>query len=89
MCGDRFNSSITCSRWRHETEPGQLDPSLSCRFWKVATHPAKGKAALYRKTGLLVAGEVADVIDTAGWKSRSIAEREERLIEWAAEEWAD
>ena len=39
MCGDRFNSSITCSRWRHETEPGQLDPSLSCRFWKVATHP--------------------------------------------------
>ena len=24
---------------RHETEPGQLDQSLSCRFWKVATHP--------------------------------------------------
>ena len=51
--------------------------------------PAKGKAAHYRKTGLLIAGEVADVIDTAGWKSRSIKEREERLIEWAAEEWAD
>ena len=40
MCGDRFSSSTTCSRWRHETEPGQLDQSLSCRFWKVATHPA-------------------------------------------------
>ena len=43
----------------------------------------------YRKTGLLIAGEVADVIDAAGWKSRSIKEREERLLEWAAEEWAD
>ena len=51
--------------------------------------PAKNKAAHYRKTGLLIAGEVADVIDTAGWKSRSIKEREERLIEWAAKEWAD
>ena len=39
MCGDRFSSSTTCSRWRHETEPGRLDQSLSCRFWKVATHP--------------------------------------------------
>ena len=39
MCGDRFSSSTTCSRWRHETEPGQLDQSLSCRFLKVATHP--------------------------------------------------
>ena len=39
MFGDRFSSSTTCSRWRHETEPGQLDQSLSCRFWKVATHP--------------------------------------------------
>ena len=50
---------------------------------------AKGKAAHYRKTGLLIASEVADEIDTAGWKSRSIKEREERLIDWAAEEWAD
>ena len=50
---------------------------------------AKGKAAHYRKTGLLIAGEVADVIDTAGWKLRSIKEREERLLEWAVEEWED
>ena len=39
MLSDRFSSLTTCSRWRHETEPGQLDQSLSCRFWKVATHP--------------------------------------------------
>ena len=39
MCGDRFSSSTTCSGWRYETEPGRLDQSLSCRFWKVATHP--------------------------------------------------
>ena len=50
---------------------------------------AKYKAVHYRKTGLLIAGEVADIIDTAGWKSSSIEEREERLIEWAAEEWGD
>ena len=24
---------------RHETEPGRLDQSRSCRFLKVATHP--------------------------------------------------
>ena len=51
--------------------------------------PAKNKAAHYRKTGLLIAGEVADVIDAYRWKSSSIEERTERLIEWAAKEWAD
>ena len=51
--------------------------------------PAKNKAAHYRKTGLLIAGEVADVIDASRWKSSSIEERKERLIEWAAKEWAD
>ena len=51
--------------------------------------PAKDKATHYRKTGLLIAGEVAEVIETAGWRSRSIKDREERLIEWAAQEWAD
>ena len=46
--------------------------------------PAKGKAAHYRKTGLLITGEVADVIDPADWNSRSIKERGERLLKWAA-----
>ena len=63
-----------------------LPPKLNS---KLQDKPAKSKAALYRTTGLLIASEVADVIDTTGWKSRSISEREERLIEWAAEEWAD
>ena len=51
--------------------------------------PAKDKATHYRKTGLLIAGEVADVIEGTGWKLKSIEEREARLIEWATEEWAD
>ena len=29
---DRFTSSTSCSKWRHETKPGRLDQSLSCRF---------------------------------------------------------
>ena len=63
-----------------------LPPKLNSA---LQNKPAKGKAVHYRKTGLLIAGEVADVIDAAGWKSKSIKEREERLLEWAAEEWAD
>ena len=63
-----------------------LPPKLNSA---LQNKPAKDKAAYYRKTGLLIAGEVADVIDTAGWKSRSVKEREERLLEWATEEWAD
>ena len=39
MFGNRFSSSITCSRWRYEPKPGRLDQSLSCRSWEVATHP--------------------------------------------------
>ena len=63
-----------------------LPPKLNSA---LQNKPAKDKAADYRKTGLLIAGEVADVIDTAGWKSSSVKEREERLLEWATEEWAD
>ena len=39
MFGDRFSSSTSCSRWVHETEPDRPDPSLTCCFLKVATHP--------------------------------------------------
>ena len=42
MFGDRFSSSTSCSRWLHETEPDRPDPSLTCCFLKVATHPLKG-----------------------------------------------
>ena len=40
MVGDRFSSSTSCSGWLHETAPARPDPSLSCLFLKVATHPA-------------------------------------------------
>ena len=40
MFGDRFSSSTSCSRWLHETEPDRPDPSLTCCFLKVATHPS-------------------------------------------------
>ena len=43
--GNRFSSSTSCSRWLHETEPGRLDQAFSCRFLKVATHPAVGTVA--------------------------------------------
>ena len=42
MVGDRFSSSTSCSAWLHETAPARPDPSLSCLFLKVATHPLEG-----------------------------------------------
>ena len=47
MFGDRFSSSTSCSRWLHETEPGRLDQSLSCRFLKVATHPHESRMVFW------------------------------------------
>ena len=49
----------------------------------------KDKADAYRKTGLLIAGEVADIIEAGGWKKHSIEDRETALLDWAATEWAD
>ena len=40
MVGDRFSASTSCSGWLHETAPARPDPSLSCLFLKVATHPS-------------------------------------------------
>ena len=39
MFGDRYSSSTSCSKWRHETKPGRLDQSRSCSFLMVATYP--------------------------------------------------
>jgi|CXWL01.1.fsa_nt_gi hypothetical protein len=63
-----------------------LPPSLNS---KLQSDTPKNKAAAYRKTGLLIAGEVADIIESDDWKARSIADRETALLEWAAAEWAD
>lgn len=49
----------------------------------------KDKSEAYRKTGLLIAGEVADMIDSNGWNNKSVEARESSLLEWAGEEWAD
>lgn len=63
-----------------------LPPKLNS---KLIDKPPKDKAEDYRKTGLLIAGEVADMIDERRWNVKAIAEREEALLEWAATEWAD
>ena len=66
MFGDRFSSSRTCSRWRHETEPGRLDQSLSCRFLKVATHPLRGIAGHFHVETPGQPGHVAQVATDGG-----------------------
>lgn len=49
----------------------------------------KDKREAYRQTGLLIAGEVANMIEKHGWNAHSIEDRENALLEWAATEWAD
>ena len=50
----------------------------------------KEKASAYEKMGLLMAQEVAKQISTHGkWTEAMVIEREKKLIEWAAKEWAD
>lgn len=49
----------------------------------------KEKTDAYRKTGLLIAGAVADLIETDGWSGAVIDQRENEILEWAAREWAD
>lgn len=63
-----------------------LPPGLNS---KLQDDPPKQKFEAYRKTGLLIAGEVADMIESHGWNAKAIAEREEALLAWAAIEWAD
>ena len=50
---------------------------------------AKEKVDAYRKTGLLIACEVAGLIEQSKWNAKAIDDREAALLEWAAEEWAD
>jgi hypothetical protein len=56
---------------------------------KLGAKPAKTKTEAYRKTGVLVAGRVANAIDESGvWKKQQIDDREDELAEWATTEWA-
>lgn len=63
-----------------------LPPHLNSKLQATA---AKDKVLAYRQTGLLIAGEVADIIENYGWNSKSIEDRENSLLKWAATEWAD
>ena len=47
------------------------------------------KVDAYRQTGLLIAREVADRIESAPWNGRAIEARENDLLEWASVEWSD
>lgn len=63
-----------------------LPPKLNSKLQDSAP---EDKSEAYRKTGLLIAGEVADLIDSKGWNKASVEKREEGLLKWAATEWAD
>jgi hypothetical protein len=62
-----------------------LPPNLNS---KLQNKTPEEKAEAYRKTGLLIAGEVADIIDASGWDAKSVKDREEALLAWAETEWA-
>jgi hypothetical protein len=61
-----------------------LPPRLNS---KLQDKSPTGKADEYRKTGLLVVQKVVDQLPS--WRWESSEERENALLEWALEEWAD
>jgi hypothetical protein len=63
-----------------------LPPNLNSTLYNKKPNQ---KADAYRKTGLLIAGEVADLIGGDRWSGKTIAAREDALLEWAEKEWAD
>lgn len=63
-----------------------LPPKLNS---KLQDKEAAEKVEEYRKTGLLIAGEIADAIEAGAWNAKAIEKREAELLEWAEMEWAD
>lgn len=63
-----------------------LPPKLNSKLRDLA--PSQ-KAKEYRKTGLLIAGKAADQVDEDHWGPKRIRDRENALLEWAQNEWAD
>ncbi|HEY9760696.1 MAG TPA: DUF262 domain-containing HNH endonuclease family protein [Oculatellaceae cyanobacterium] len=47
----------------------------------------KEKAEAYIKTGLNIAAEVGEIIQTSGWGPAQVKEREERIVQWIKETW--
>lgn len=63
-----------------------LPPNLNS---SLSDADAKHKSDAYTKCGLLIAGKVAETINSDGWNKSTLEEREAELLEWAAQEWAD
>ena len=79
--------SVASLKYRHRL--GNLlvlPPKLNS---KLQDDDPDEKADSYQKTGLLIAGAVADEIDENGWKLKSIEQRENEILEWMAVEWKD
>ena len=56
----------------------------------LGNKPPGEKAEAYNRTGLLIAGQVADRIkESGGWGEKEARAREAELLEWASREWAD
>ena len=58
-----------------------LPPKLNS---KLQNKDPGDKIEEYRKTGLLIAREVADTIADEGWNAKAIERREDALLAWAA-----
>jgi hypothetical protein len=86
----RPQSWWTSSGWDEPNEMHQLGnllllpPKLNSQLRDKS--PAE-KADAYGKTGLLLVQQVTDQL--SGWDFQTIAGRENALLEWALEEWAD
>lgn len=67
-----------------------LPPGLNS---KLQDKPVSEKADEYTKTGLFLAREVADLVAQwnieSHWTPEAIEEREQALLDWARQEWAD
>lgn len=63
-----------------------LPPKLNS---KLQNKRPKDKIDAYRKTGLLIASQVAEVIEEDGWTPKTVQEREQAILGWAGTEWAD
>lgn len=63
-----------------------LPPNLNSTLQDASS---KDKIESYRKTGLLIAEEVATTLENRRWSKKFVKERETALLKWAAVEWAD
>jgi Protein of unknown function DUF262/Protein of unknown function (DUF1524) len=63
-----------------------LPPKLNSQLRDASP---KNKTDAYRKTGLLLASEVADLIDKERWSKKTIGLRQSSLVNWIKSEWSD